>query len=242
MTLRHYELINDFIEERSIQLMINEKKGWTQSRFPLQNYIDYYPYETSPKYFVATTNIFKGILFDENCLAEIASTSPEYFETGNACDVLQGILQNIESFKSTYEGRICDFASLISKAHGYLIKFENEIIHPEILRIDLFRKLERSKKNRNNYDFVGGLFHSFKHFSINDINLSTGKESAELYHTLRIISYAKEAFFSSEREQTQKGFNSKVGFDNKYDLHFCFYEDKITKTFFITTIIKKGKI
>jgi len=241
MTEEQHSLINDFLEKRSVYLMENEDKDSTQARFPISNFIDYNPHQSSPKFYVATTNIFKKIIFDENYLANIASVSPEYFGTGDARDVLHGIVQYDENFKFLYERRICHFASLLSKAHAYVIKIEGYSIHPEVLRIDLFRELKKSKSDPKKYDFIGGLFHSFKHFSIDEMNLSTRNESAELYHTLRIISFAIDAFFKSERKQTNKGFDSMVKFNDKYYLHFSFYENKQTKTFFIDTIIKKEK-
>lgn len=239
MTEEQHSLINDFLEKRSVYLMENEDKDSTQARFPISNFIDYNPHQSSPKFYVVATNIFKGIIFDKNYLADIASKNPEYFQTGDARDVLHGIVQYDENFKFLYERRICHFASLLSKAHAYVIKIDGENIYPEILRIDLFRMLKKFKNDHNKYYFEGGLFHSFKHFSINEINLSTGKESAELYHTLRIISFAIDAFFKSNRAPTAKGFKSIVRFNDKYDLHFYFYENKEAQTFFINTIIKK---
>lgn len=241
MTEEQYLLISDFLEKRSLHLMENENKESTHARFPRQNYIDYNPHEASPKFYVVATNIFKGIIFDKNYLADIASKNPEYFQTGDARDVLHGIVQYDENFKFLYERRICHFASLLSKAHAYVIKIDGENIYPEILRIDLFRMLKKSKKDPNKYDFVGGLFHGFKHFGINGVNLSTRNEMVELYHTLRIISFAIDAFFKSKRTQTSKGFDSIVKFNDEADLHFCFHENKETKTFFIITIIYKGK-
>ncbi len=210
MTYEQYKIINNFIKEHSIRLMKNENKNSTPSGFPMSNYIDYNPHQSSPKYFVATTNIFKAIIFDENYLAKLASKKPGYFETGNALDVLKGIILNDENFKIAYKNRVYDFSSLLSKAHGYVVKLDDNKPHPDVLRLDLFRKLEKSKENSDKYDFIGGLFHSFKHFSINNVNLSTSKDKNELIHTMRIISFAIDAFFKAKRNKIEKGFKLVV--------------------------------
>lgn len=58
------------------------------------------------------------------------------------------------------------FACIIESKDGEIID--------KILRIDLFRKLDVTDKREK--EFTGGIVHCVKHFSIDNINLSTGND------------------------------------------------------------------
>ena len=101
----------------------------------------------------------------------------------------------------------------------------------------MFRKLE---KKGNIYEFTGGIFHAFKHFSYNDKNLSTGKDINNINTPEQIIEMAIKAFFFEQREAlSNREFVSKVELNDKYNLKFVFYYEEQTEVFFIKTIFKE---
>ncbi|RTE54143.1 hypothetical protein EHW67_09480 [Arenibacter aquaticus] len=242
MTKELYNVINGFIRERALSIKEDESKNSEQIGFPISNYIDYSPQIDNPKYCCIATNTFKSIIVDNNTLSVIATKKPELFGTGNAKDVLKGILLNNPNYQCTWNDDVDRFAVFLAKrAYLYAMKVDNNEVNNDVLRIDLFRELKTSKEDEGKFDFIGGLLHSFKHFSISGISLSTGNCEAELYHTLRIINYSLKAFFEGERVEIENGFKSYVPFDKNYKLCFIFYHNKRTNTFYINTIIKKEK-
>lgn len=62
---------------------------------------------------------------------------------------------------------------LTGRACCYVVYQDNGIFS-DILRIDTFRSTMPNKEDPTKIDFVGGLLHTLKHFSIKDQNLSTG--------------------------------------------------------------------
>jgi len=239
MTNELYKKIKDFIKARALSIKIDENKNSEQITFPISNYFDYNPIIDNPKYYCISTNTFKSIILDNNILSEIATKDSTFFETGNAKDVLKGLLEYNETYQSFWGNDINKLECFLAKnAFSYVVKVDNNEINNEVLRLDLFREV---KNNEKSFDFVGGLFHSFKHFSVGGVNLTTGTELSELYHTLRIVDYSLKAFFESAREVNKNGFISQVSYNEKYYLRFVFYHNQNTNTYYINTIIKKEK-
>jgi hypothetical protein len=246
ITIETYNKINNFLELQSIslmqhELMQHENKNSTRTRFPISNFT-LFPSSNGLEYYSISTNHFLAIIHDDLLTNAIKENSHK-FGTKNAKDVISELLTSCENYLPViyeiYKGRQEGYLNFLKDTHSYIIANDKGELNVEVLRIDLFRKVEVSKDKSTNFDFTGGLFHAFKHFSINGINLSTGNEKkVELYHPIRIIDFAIKAFFQSKRIKHDKGFNSEVNFDTNYNLLFTFYYEKETKTYFITTIRK----
>lgn len=128
---------------------------------------------------------------------------------------------------------------LINEQLSYIVEIKNGEVVEKMLRIDLFRKLDDKNGKK---EFTGGLFHCFKHFSINNINLSTGNEINNIDYPERILHLAVEAFFMPEERQiTPKGCISYISLDDRYNLKFVFYFEKKSEVYFINTIHKVRK-
>ena len=103
----------------------------------------------------------------------------------------------------------------------------------------MFRSTEPNKKDKTKIDFVGGLLHTLKHFSVNDHNLSTGKyiyNVFDIHHIVYLIGMA---------------FRLKIGEGAKYlstqtldkDIMLAsFYKEKNTGIFFLNSYYKKKSI
>jgi hypothetical protein len=91
--------------------------------------------------------------------------------------------------------------------------------------------------------FTGGLFHAFKHFTFNGINLSL-QEKPEYnldYHPTFFISDLTNAFFNSKLILT-KDKNGKEGLLGKFNnIDFLFFYNKNTElgVYFLTTAFHK---
>ena len=110
----------------------------------------------------------------------------------------------------------------------------------KILRLDLFRKLDKNEQEK--LEFTGGIMHVMKHFSVNDRNLSTGKDIYNLNKPEDIIELIVKAFFIEEGNfETSTKLISMVDINEKYRLKFVFYLEEKTNVFFLKTIHKKSK-
>lgn len=91
-------------------------------------------------------------------------------------------------------------------------------------------------------EFTGGIFHTFKHFSIDNLNLSTGKEIHNIQYPEQILHLAVEAFFIAKgTHENPKKLVSRIDLDDKYCLKFVFYLEESTQIYFIKTIHKEQK-
>ena len=238
-----YEQIKEFISNKALLLMDHESKNSTHTGFPLCNYtllrID------GRDFYYVVTNTFKEII-DNNILLYATTQYPEYFGTGNALDVAKAIYLSTEKVLpgvyENYKNRLTDYLELLRSAHCYIVEYTDTVLRDKILRLDLFRCLLKNKANENDCDFVGGLFHAFKHTSVAGVNLSIGRENnVEIYDPMRIINYTVKSFFCAKLDASKKEnkFTSLVYFDDRYDLLFVFYHEKETDVYFIDTAYRQ---
>jgi hypothetical protein len=238
-----YELIKDFISRKALLLMTHESKNSTHTGFPLCNYTHLNICERD--FYCIASNTFIEII-DNDVLRYATSQYSEKFGTGNALDVVEAIYLSTEEklpgIYKNYKNRLSDFLELISGAHCYIVEYTNAVLGDKVLRLDLFRFLQKNNVNEDNQDFVGGLFHSFKHISLAGVNLSVGNESkVEIYHPTRIINYAVKSFFFTKLVPSKKDnkFTSLVYFDDRYDLLFVYHYEKTPDVYFVDTIRKE---
>lgn len=128
--------------------------------------------------------IYKGV---EMALKQF----PEKFGTGDAMDVIEA-LYNVSGYDRF--GTINDYIQFLTDhLCCYVVYMENREFSNEILRIDLLRQILPSKIDDTKKDFVGGLLHTLKHFSIDDRNLSTGTyihNIFDIHHLVYLIAMA----------------------------------------------------
>ena len=231
MTWEEFQRTREFIEKKSLDLMKHETKDAAKVGFPINNYRKYLL--QGKTFYCIKSNVFKAII--EEYLAQAQKKYPEKFGTGNAIDVIEAIY-NLEP---TFDlNRFIEF--LQNEQFAYIIESKDGEITDKILRIDLFRKLDENEKGQK--EFTGGIFHSFKHFSIDNINLSTGQDIHNIQYPEQLLHLATEAFFIAEgNHENPKKLVSFVSMDDNYNLKFVFYLEENTQVYFIKTIHKVAK-
>lgn len=211
--------------------MKHETKDAAKVGFPIQNYRKYLIQGRT--FYCIKSNVFDAIIDDYHVQAH--KKYPEKFGTGNALDVIEAIYlieptRDLEWFVNF----------LRDEQFAYIIESDNGNIIDKILRIDLFRQLDKNDDGQN--EFTGGIFHAFKHFSIDDRNLSTGQDVHNIQYPECLLHFATEAFFIAKGTHvTTKELVSRIDLDNNYCLKFVFYFEENTGVYFIKTIHKEPK-
>lgn len=218
-----------YIEEKSAALMSHEKKEYAKVGVPLENYTQY---KISSRIFYSVkSNVFKHLI--ETFYLEAHEKFPEKFGTNNANDVIEALYKVCPVYE------IPEYIEFLkNEQFAYLIETEDDKVLDKIVRIDLFRKLDTNKEGFA--EFTGGIMHLLKHFSVNNLNLSTGKELHNISHPEEIIELIVRAFFVERGEyETPTKFISRIDIDKIYRLKFVFYLEIKTKVFFIKTVHKE---
>lgn len=231
MTWEEFQKTRQFIKKKSFDLMNHETKDAAKVGFPINNYRKYLLHGRT--FYCVKSNVFKVII--EEYLIKAQTKYPEKFGTGEAMDVIEAIYNLEPTFDLK---RFAEF--LQNEQFAYIIESEKGEIIDKILRIDLFRQLNVTEKGQK--EFTGGIFHCFKHFSIDNINLSTGKDIHNIQYPEQLLHLATEAFFIADgNHENPKKLVSFVSLDEKYKLKFVFYLEENTQVYFIKTIHKVAK-
>jgi hypothetical protein len=230
--MEDYRKVRDFVSEKSLKLMSHEDKNHAVTGIAITNY-ELIKNKEREIYFVPT-NMFKAIL--DRKLYEATKKQAQLFGTGNANDVIEGIYKIETGFVS-----LSRFAEILrTEQFAYLIEVPNGVVNPNILRIDLFRDLKIN--SLGGYDFVGGIFHCFKHFSVDGVPLSTSKEINDLVQPKHLIVKIGEAFFGIKNNGVNPiGYVVDMHLNEKYDLRVVFYFESITQVYFLKTAFKIRK-
>ena len=118
---------------------------------------------------------------------------------------------------------------------AYYIKANGEEID-RVLRLDLFRMI---KDLNGREEFVGGLFHAMKHFSLNGSNYAYGNDDNESFD-IRHIAYLAACAFCQPLIQSDTKTNvyeSTVEVGSKKYKAVFFYES-ISEIYFLNTIYR----
>lgn len=233
MTFEEYQFIRDFIHDKSLRLMINQNKNYATTGFPIENYTSLNI--KGNNYYIVKTNPFKLIV--DEVLIEASEKSPDKFGTGCAKDVLDAIFK-IDSASFSLE-KFINF--LQTEQFCYVVEKTKEGLTDRILRIDLFRQLKVNDIGK--FDFVGGLFHTMKHFSYKGKPLSTGNEKNDIPYIEHLIVSITQAFFSPKLKLKEKqNYTSFLKIDSEYNLRVEFYYEEKTNVYFINTAFKEKNI
>lgn len=243
--LSEYEIIRDFVSNKALLLMLHESKDSSHVGFPVSNFTVFLV--ENRDFYCIGTNIFREFI-ENDVLLYAVRNYPEKFGTGNAIDVVEALYfsakETMLGLYENYKGRLSDFESLIRTAHAYIVDYTDSVLSEKILRLDLFRFLQKKSDSPDKLDFIGGLLHSFRHISVSGINLSSGNEkNVEIYHPIRIVDYIIKAFFFEDLEKGREEniFTSFIKFDDKYNLFFVFYHEYNSDVYFLKTIRKDKK-
>lgn len=163
---------------------------------------------------------------------------PEHFGTRNAKDVIHALYLESNA-KDWNEDRYADFLS--NEVFCLLLCKQNNEYRTDILRIDLFRKLDESKELEGAFEFTGGLFHALKHFSIEEQSASIlPNQNVKLFDIEQLIWPIAHAFYrgswsNGKRKNTYETNIEYLG--KKFTLEF--YKEPSINVSFVNSVIPK---
>lgn len=163
----------------------------------------------------------------------------ELFGTGNAKDVIHALY--LESNARNWdEARYIEYLS--KEVFCLLICKNKDSFFKDVLRIDLFRDIRESKTSKGNFDFVGGIFHALKHFSIEGISASISpNQKVDLYDVEQLIWPIAHAFYigtwnNGNRKNTYESSIKYLG--KNFTLEF--YKENSLNVSFVNSVIPKS--
>ena len=232
-TISHedFQSSRKFMEEKGVALMNHEQKDGANVGVPIDNYIVYG--EGDSIYYLIRSNVFMHLV--DNLLIEAKDKYPAYFGTGDASDVIDGLLEHYPYGEKEW---YIDF--LRSEQFCYIMEFKNGVFSDKILRIDLFRLYKDSIEVKGKKEFVGGLFHLLKHFSHSGIPLSTGAGENDIANVNALLIKIAVAFFSQPHvEEDAENFVIKLPLNEEHQLRIVLYLEVNTQVYFIRTVHKE---
>jgi hypothetical protein len=234
LTQSEFDNLKKRVKKIGLDLMKQEQKNYAKVGFPV---INYRKVEIDGKdFYYAGSNIF--LIVVETVINQARKIFPKNFGNGNAVSVIHAL--NKTRFLS---GRLKDAIRIYGNENFILIfDNENEGDNNKVLRVDLFRKLDKIRHKRRKYTFTGGLFHALKHFSINNLPLSTGNDIHNVKEPTDVIKLIIKAFYllPGEFDQTDKNKYTVIEpLDEKYEICYIFYFETNTKIYFLKTLFKR---
>jgi hypothetical protein len=225
ITSAENKIVRSFLSNKSLSLMDHEGKEYCIAEVSISNYEKYTI--DNRIFYLTPTNIFETIIDKHLISARIKY--PARFGTGNANDVIKAIYDIEPWFSLQLYTKI-----LREEQYCYVIELLGKKVNPKVLRIDLFRLIE--KNATGGYDFVGGFLHCLKHFSYKNKPLSTGNEIINIAQPKELIYKIIDAFyFTTQNTQKEQIFISELEINNKHKLKVIFYYEKKTDVYFINT-------
>jgi len=224
-----YELVKLKFNEKADALMKSQNKTWAVGNLPQANFKKIVI--NGRRYIVGARNIFMGVM--EGVLLEAARNNPDNFGTRDANKVMDAL------YITRPVGERKDFDELV-KNEQFALVFEvdeNDIVSPNVLRLDLFRMIKKEKNDANKYEFIGGLLHALKHFVCDGLALSTNKENEKIDHPSQIIALIIETFFQSTHIPNGRGFEADYTINGKR-YHMGFFKEAIADVHFLNTFYR----
>lgn len=235
MAFMNEHIINLWNHENTVRAE-EEQLTYTQTGFSICDIIKYHVEEGICFYLVFNSTFLRII---NNDLPNAIRLYSDKFGTGNACDVIAG-LYLVSGFPPFYSAN--EYGEFLSNKPCYVVYNINGEFYNNILRIDLFRHLRPAKNAKNNeMEFIGGLFHALKHFSMNGVNLSTGKDINDTFDVSHVVYLIAMAFRLKYEEERGYGAEQEL-YQKEKVLQYGFYKEEESGVFFLKTChLKKIK-
>ncbi len=187
-----YTEITALVKKEMRELAMHEKKNSYMAQSAINNcYVRHLP-DNSLLFQIFSPGFIHVVEQDYiNALKE----TPECFGTGNARDVIHGLFVQARLHNWPWdENRYLEYLS--NEIFCLLICKRETSFCREMLRVDLFRQLKESKTTTDCYEFIGGIFHALKHFSIKEQCASLlPNQNVDLYDVEQLIWPIANAFF-----------------------------------------------
>lgn len=239
VTNEEFDEIRFIIKERMVDLAkIENKNAYLVQSAKGNCYVG--PLNNDSQLFRIYSPAFINVI--ENDYISALKETPELFGTGNAKDVIHALFIQAQQSGWPYdEDRYMEY---LSNEHFCLLLCKRPLgFDPNVLRIDLFRIIEESKDSPGCFDFVGGLFHALKHFSVNEQCASLlPNQNVNLYDIEQLIMPIADAFFMGVWGNGKKldSFQSVTSFLNK-QFTLAFFRESQSNVSFVDSLIPSSK-
>ncbi len=242
ITIERYDQLMDYLALKTRELNAHELRDlkensknkrdpelhdiW-QSRFPITMCQEF----VASGFIACWNNKFIDTLsLYERCI----KSNPDAFHTGDAWDIIKCLYEN-----SGYCRSIEDYDKYLRTEGCCYVVLNFGDMFDEILRIDLYRLIEQNPHSKQ-YEFTGGLFHCFKHFSLDGIGLNNNKnEKNDTFDLFHIVYLLGNAFKDAITIESDEGI---IFIDETHKYHAAFYkEEKSTGIYFVRSMRKESK-
>lgn len=197
--------------------------------------IDHYYIDDNYDFYLVFNSTFLNLIYSK--IQKAMEKFPEKFGTGNANDVIDAIYAISAFDKLGDKDEYVRF--LIDHPCCYIVYRKNNEFEENILRIDILRLIKTNKEDPTKSDFIGGLMHTLKHFSIDDKNLSTGTYVHNVFDIHYIVYLIAMAFRLKTGERcTYKAIQE---LSNAIMLA-SFYKEEVSGIYFLNSYYKKKSI
>lgn len=243
ISIQEYNALMDYMKSKLKSLWNHENEereklgkeliNMFQFGFPISDINRHGINENNDFYIVFNGSFLKMI---NSSIFDATTEYPNKFGTGDAKDVIDA-LYNTSGYK--YWGTKQDYINFLTEHACCYIVYRDNGVFSDILRIDMLRSTMPNKENPTKIDFVGGLLHTLKHFSIKDQNLSTGTYVYNVFDIRHIVYLIGMAFRLKNGEGTK--YKSLQELTNAIMLA-SFYKEEVTGIFFLNSYYKKKSI
>ena len=230
MTEKEQNSIRTFIESKALLLLKSEKRSFAKVNFDIGAYN--FKFLNGRRFVIISCPVFYQII--DSILSEACEKYPEKFGKGDVYEVLEAVYL-VEAFGSL--DQFSDF--LKEEQFAWILELIDGEVNQNVLRIELFRKVNVLKNDKTKTEFTGGLFHTFKHFNYKNIPLSTKQENNNIAHPRSIIDLIIFGFFFSDIQfRTANECNSDFQFDTGDKYKYAFFLNKDANVFFVNSIYR----
>ena len=207
-----------------------------QFRYPICNCIRYKTENCDEYFYVIYSTGFLKTISQQIILAQ--QQYPEKFGTGNADDVIEAFYSVSGYIAFGDKNAFLDY--LIDYNCCYVV-YKNNGLFSDVLKIDLLRRILPNKKVPSKSDFVGGLLHVLKHFSVEGKNLATGNDVNNVFDIRHIIYLIAMAF--TLKKQCNKDYRIYEAFQkiDKGMMRASFYKEEVANVYYLKTYFKDRK-
>jgi hypothetical protein len=226
MTAHDLGVLQRAIEEKSILLLRHENKNFAKTGLDSSNYEEILIGKRT--FYSVSTPVFSKIL--EDVLPEAVRKYTDHFGTGRAEDVVNALYKTEPWAKRENFGNF-----LGTEQFCYVFEVSDGQLNHRVLRIDLFRRIE---EENGVSEFIGGIFHAFKHFSYEGMPLSTGKDKHDIKPHSIIFLLIKAFFIDPEIKISETSYQVISRWDDRYDIQYAFYYEPNTAVYFVKTAFK----
>lgn len=207
-----------------------------QFGFPISNCIHYKTENCDEDFYIIYNTGFLKMISHQIILAQ--QQYPEKFGTGNADDVIDALYSvsgyNAFGDKNAYLDYLIDY-------NCCYVVYKNKGLFGDVLKIDLLRRILPNKKVPSKSDFVGGLLHVLKHFSVEGKNLATGNDINNVFDVGHIIYLIAMAFrLKKQCDKDDLIYEAFQNLDNG-KMHVSFYKEKVANVYYLKTYFKDRK-